>query len=506
MATAQAAFDTVGHYSQDQINGFSEDFLNRFIAFIKPQQSHAILDLMGGDGNLSARIIDWCNKNGVNTPKLTMLEYSRVQCEFAKKNLGSAADVVWGDALQMKSLDTKKAITPASYDRVVIKSSNHEIPLARQIELYRKAFEMLEPGGYFFNLGMLFDEIAERDELAEIGRCKDRLAGMTQAVLNRHWLTRKELYDFLEEVGFTDIRGLDHFDYHISSEIVSKYYFSKDDTGSHDMEFQSSQARARNLRKAGRITFDHYSSMMRCPGEITIARKPGGVDKTTDGGENGARTFKIFREYPYDAVRKIKAHRDLLTHAASFVYPGAAVLDLGCGIGLFSELLESKTRKYLGVDLFDEYIKICRERYSGKEEREFVVADMNSFESEPQQWDCAALLNSIYINGVDPEQVLGRVYDALVPFGIAIISGPLSRNSYKLAEPHIRAQVQQDGQVSKEIMDGIRAANDKLLSDDAHYFSAEGLVEMLRRVGFESFPYMSNEFFYGNAYLVVARK
>ncbi|MBG1270900.1 hypothetical protein [Nostoc sp. WHI] len=121
---------------------------------------------------------------------------------------------------------------------------------------------------------MLFDDAEERDELREIAKVKDTFANMTDLTSNRHFLTREELYGWLTEAGFVNIRGEKSFNYNINSSIVAQQYFSDKERIRGDLEHQAAQVRARKMRLNGRIHFDHDTSLMLCPGEITIAQKP----------------------------------------------------------------------------------------------------------------------------------------------------------------------------------------------------------------------------------------
>ena len=114
--------------------------------------------------------------------------------------------MIWGDALRMENFVTSKTFSPATFDRVMIKSGNHEIPLSRQAELYESVYHVLKPGGYFVNLGFLYDDVAERDEFRKLVRFKDRTAGLLDAMRNRHVLTRDEFYARLHQVGFVDVQ------------------------------------------------------------------------------------------------------------------------------------------------------------------------------------------------------------------------------------------------------------------------------------------------------------
>lgn len=268
-------FDLVGSYDQDAINGFDEQLINQMLKLVEPERAESVLDAMAGDGNLCKRLHQYCLTHQIRCPKLFVLEYSRVQAEFARNKLADAkAEVIWGDVLTMTSRDSQLSIQESTFDRVMIKSSNHEIPRSRQLDLYRSIYQVLKPGGLFVNLGMLFDDAQERDELREIARVKDSFANMSDVAKNRHFLTREEFYGWLTEAGFVDIRCEQSFHYKINSSIVAQQYFSEQERIRADLEHQAAQARARKMRLNGRIRFDRDASLMLCPGEITIARKP----------------------------------------------------------------------------------------------------------------------------------------------------------------------------------------------------------------------------------------
>src|SRR2546427_2397962 len=269
------AYDTVGVYDQDAINGFSEHMLTTMLDLVNPGHVSNILDAMAGNGNLTSRLYDYCERRGLFPPDVTMLEFSRVQCELAKAQLAETpTKVVWGDILTMEDYENNASLPERLFDRVMLKSGNHEIPLRQQLAMYKSIFRVLKPRGLFVNLGFLFDDVAERDQFRDIARCKDSLAGMQSAVDNRHFLTRDELYTRLQQAGFVDIRCGMHVQYTISSRVVTDAYFSGHQQDDMHAEFQAQQAKAMHLRRNGRIHFQGDSSTMILPGEITIARRP----------------------------------------------------------------------------------------------------------------------------------------------------------------------------------------------------------------------------------------
>ena len=272
---AQAAYDIVGQYKQDRINGFDEHFLTSFVKMIDLENAENVLDAMGGDGNLTRRMLDYCVNHKIEIPFITLLEYSSVQTELARASIDSEqVAIVNGDILSMTDLNSGEKLPENYFDRVVIKSGNHEIPLAQQQSLYHSVFRGLKPGGLFINLGFLFHNVQERDEFAEITKVKDRLIGATDAVANRYFLMHDELYNFLDLAGFKETQTHSCFEYVIHSEIVEKEYFSKPKLNNAMVKLRAAQERATTLRKHGRVLLEVNRSTMRLPGEITIALKP----------------------------------------------------------------------------------------------------------------------------------------------------------------------------------------------------------------------------------------
>lgn len=273
----QTAYDVVGRYNQDQINGFDEPFLESLITLLELENAESVLDAMGGNGNLIRRMIGYCLARRLEMPAMTLLERSSVQIEFARSSIASSkrVSIVHGDVLSMTELPSGKRFSENSFDRVVIKSGNHEMPADKQCHLYTSLFRVLKPGGRFINLGFLFNDVQERDEFAEITKVKDSLIGAVDAVANRYFLMRDELYELLDSVGFEEVTGRISFEYVIRSEIVEKEYFSKPKfDGEAITKLKMAQRRAMTLQQHGRVVFDGEQSIMRLPGEVTVAVKP----------------------------------------------------------------------------------------------------------------------------------------------------------------------------------------------------------------------------------------
>lgn len=82
-----SAYDQVGEYDQDAVNGFSEQILDAMLDIVNPGYASNILDAMAGNGNLTLRLYDYCERRGLFPPEVTVLELSRAQCELPKRSL-----------------------------------------------------------------------------------------------------------------------------------------------------------------------------------------------------------------------------------------------------------------------------------------------------------------------------------------------------------------------------------------------------------------------------------
>ncbi|HVR85831.1 MAG TPA: class I SAM-dependent methyltransferase [Planctomycetota bacterium] len=496
---ADAAYDLIGCYQQDEVNGFSKELIFQMLLAADPRRATSVLDAMAGDGNLTRRLAEYCRGIGIPLPATTALEYSRIQASVAQRDLAPLnARVVWGDVLGMNDLSTGEELPDCSFDRVLIKSANHEIPFGSQAQLYRSVFRVLQPGGLFVNLGMLFDDAKERDELREIARVKDTFAGKHAAAFNRFLLTRPELYAFLQGAGFIEVRAAHALDDVIHSHPVGEQYFRPEIREKTDLEFQAAQIKAPTLRRNGRLRFEGTSSVLRCPGEVTIARRP------TLAHSNAS----IFREYPMDFLRHVRAHAQMLEEAARWVPNKSSLLDPGCGIGLLTEHLSQPGLKYTGLDFSQDFIRICSDRYGKRAGFSFHVADINSLEFGTEAYDVVTLLNTLNLPGMNALGVLRRAFDAVRKGGRVIVSGPTDRESFSRAEPSILAQLEHDGRRTgnEAQVQALRAAHAGLLTGRGNYWSVEGMIALLKHLGFTSIVAANHELYYGCAYMVVAAK
>lgn len=497
--TPSAAYDVVGRYRQDEVNGYGPGVIERMLDAARLRGAESILDAMAGDGNLTERLHAYCRERGMTFPRTTVLEFSKVQAEFARHAVTPlGASVVWGDALAMQDLATGRSMDESAFDRVLIKSATHEIPRDRQQELYRSIFRVLRPGGIYTNLGFAFYDAAERDEAREIARVKDRLAGMESAVRNRHFLMRDEFTGFLRAAGFVHVRTEEAFQYQIRSQVVAEQYYAADRRLAFDLENQVAQIRSVVLRRNGRIRFEGDTSLLLYPGEITTARKPTPAEASLAG----------LREHPMDLLRKTTAHSEMLEEAARCIDDGDVVLDLGCGIGLLAELFPQGRVAYCGLDLSTEQIRIARERHAGRPGVFFEVGDVTTRDLGSAHPDVITILHTLHLPGIDAVRLLREAFAALKPGGRLVVAGPCSPQSLAQIEPLLLEQLRKEGALAgnEGLAEELCRSTRTLPSEGGYYCSAEGMEALLKHLGFSRTMAARHDFYQGLAYFVVARK
>lgn len=266
-------YDVVGNYSQDEVNGFTRDVIPAMLDAIVNFYPKNILDCMAGNGNLSEACIKTFKDHEISQPNMEILEFSRVQSEIARKLLEPKGVRVWnGDVLSMKTHNGQDLFVDNYFDCIMIKSSNHEIPLNLQPQMYAQLFRVLKPGGLFINLGFSFEDKQARNEVRQLALCKDSLGGLSGAVSNRHFLMRDEYYEFLNKAGFTNVRPLKEFFYNISADRVSKNYFPNDN--SKRQAFRNALIESTYLQENRSIERIGDDVAFLARGEITLAYKP----------------------------------------------------------------------------------------------------------------------------------------------------------------------------------------------------------------------------------------
>lgn len=491
----ESNFDIVGKYNQDRINGFSESTIALMLKLARIEEAEQVLDCMAGDGNLTERLYSYCSAQNIRAPKTTLLEHSRVQLEFARKRLSAFnTEVIWGDILTYEHRETGEPLLEAVYDRVLIKSANHEIPGHKQQLFADNLNQLLKPGGLLINLGFLLEDPIERDEFAKFTKVKDGLAGMHMLVENRYFLLKDEYYSFLEQAGFEVIQN-EKIEYTIDSRIIAEQYFQKEYCEEYHLAFQAAQLEAQRMRKRGSIKFSGHGSVMRIPGEITVAKRIPSKKKVS----------RIYAEYPYELVKSMRCHRDLRRVFYALIPDESQVLDLGCGPGFLGHELGNKCVQYTGIDCNESFISYARS-HAGETEV-YQVGDLNSPLAVINHYDYVMLLNVLYQDSMDVHSVLKNAYAQLRSGGRICLAGPLRKDSFKQIEKHIYADLIKDGiEFEEEDFKAIVRSNTRLLNAAGNYWSVEGLVALLAAFNFIKIISADSSHYYGESYLVIAEK
>jgi SAM-dependent methyltransferase len=137
------------------------------------------------------------------------------------------------------------------------------------------------------------------------------------------------------------------------------------------------------------------------------------------GVDREARWNREYTEGGWNWLRNIDelAHHCVLAGYVSYLKPGGAVLDVGCGEGVFQEQLRGAAGHYLGVDF---EAPILKAQHKVTDDTRFVVGDMNEF-TTTEKFDAIVFNESIYYLH-DTLKGLRRYEAFLAPDGVLLIS------------------------------------------------------------------------------------
>ena len=495
--SSTADYDVVGRYNQNRVNGLTEELLDSVLEMAEIEKATTVCDAMGGDGNLSVRVHDYCKRKKIKAPHTTLIEISRVQTEFAKPNLPKDnSSVIWGDIIKFLNLKTGEALPEEVFDCVMVKSANHEIPKEDQLTLYRNIFRMLKPGGIYVNLGFLFDEFIERDEFIRIANVKDHLAGMEKAARKRYFMTRTELYDHLKDVNFSKVEAGAYFNYHIHSEVVASQYFKGPHELEYDLEHQAIQVKAIHLRRRGRIEFTDTASIMHLPGEVTKARKP----LNTEDGDD--------LETLYQRVNNVNWNKATIESICSYIEPTNHVLDLGFGLGDLAYQLKDKDVTYMGVSVNSKSVKECQNYFAHRTSFKFTESIMEDLHFAEGSFDVVVLRDVLSTTHTQPTFILEKAYNALKPGGRIVILGALGQESLMAAHHVLSQELLEQGASEEDVQKVLqsRFGFQENVEDSLNYWSREGLVTLLESTGFTQTEILQKNEFKDVSHFIVSQK
>ncbi len=170
-----------------------------------------------------------------------------------------------------------------------------------------------------------------------------------------------------------------------------------------------------------------------------------------------------------------------------------SIVDLGCGDGVFLELLQSNNKKVIGVELGDEMIELCRDH-----SLDVVKGDVVDFmDNRPQNYDAYTLLDLIehlefetnihilnkipkdsliIIKTPNTNSILGHQYylqspSHKMPYSPFVINKMLERTGFsKIGEGELDFEYGKLGRFSRMLMKKIVGNYTYILFGGANYF------------------------------------
>jgi ubiquinone/menaquinone biosynthesis C-methylase UbiE len=106
--------------------------------------------------------------------------------------------------------------------------------------------------------------------------------------------------------------------------------------------------------------------------------------------------------------------------------PGARVADLGCGSGVFTELLRQAGYKAIGLDISPKLVALGRCKYPGLE---LIEGDAEKLPFESQSLD-GVLLSGLVHHFPDPRRLAAEVFRVLKPGGNFVAFDPNRMNPF----------------------------------------------------------------------------
>jgi predicted O-methyltransferase YrrM len=164
------------------------------VAAVTPGNSRFLLDVGGASGTYTLAFLQ-----AVPEMKVTLFDRPEV-VEMARKRLGEAGVL---DRVTLVGGDFYLDEFPSGHDLVFVSAIIHQNSPGQNLDLYRKGFRALVPGG----------RIVIRDHIMEPDRTQPRdgaifAVNMLVGTSGGTTYTYQEIYDGLEQAGFTRIRLL----------------------------------------------------------------------------------------------------------------------------------------------------------------------------------------------------------------------------------------------------------------------------------------------------------
>jgi len=183
----------VNYSKTHQVHGKTFDDL---IENLELYSGARILDFMGGYGEVTNRILDYCATKGIVVyPTLSDISLAQV-----KKGRPDIQKVV-ADARE-------SCFAPKSFDRIVIKMGLHEVCENDQEKIIKNAYNILGNKSSLLIWDFMPETEEERGVYADIFKKKDALSGFKRMVLERCWTRESRIQRYLADAGFAQINSI----------------------------------------------------------------------------------------------------------------------------------------------------------------------------------------------------------------------------------------------------------------------------------------------------------
>lgn len=201
------------HYDQDWVNGVGEAEYQALFKFLEGKNISSILDLAGGSGKLTRMLIE----RGYDA---FLFDIADNMVEEACRNGVPVDKSIVGDIF---THDFGR-----KFDCIILKSSMHEIPLEKSVQLHSVVYNLLNTDGWFVDWDAHVPTEKDAEWFIKWVNLKDAVAGLEDLVKNRHIYPETLISKSMEQVGFKNMAIVYRFFYTLSVSKMSKMYWAND--------------------------------------------------------------------------------------------------------------------------------------------------------------------------------------------------------------------------------------------------------------------------------------